>query len=158
MEIREMIEKVKNFGKTTAYTCVDGVYDKNKKVFDYFAVNLEYVKHFGDNCYKATLDISSYKILKLEEWNKIFKEKTGLNGNKYNRHQGIFVIGEESLSTYYDEPIIRFKQALGDDIGNRFLEELNKCDAVYGEDAGYVGEFVFAVKNKDMVINIEALP
>lgn len=152
-----MIKKIKNFGKTTVYTCVDGVYDKNKKVFDYFAVNLEYAKHFGDNCYKATLDTSTYKILKLEEWNKIFKEKTGLNGNKYNRHQGIFVIGEENLSTKYAEPIIRFKQALGDDIGNRFLEELNNCDAVYGEDAGYVGDFVFAVKNKDMVIKIEAL-
>ena len=158
MEISEMIEKVKNYGKTTAYTCIDGVYDKKQRVFDYFSVNLEYAKHFGDNCYKVTLNISNYKILNLEEWNKIYKKKTGLNGNKYNRHQGIFVIGEENLSTKYAEPIIRFKQALGNDIGNKFLEELNNCDAVYGEEAGYVDEFVFAVKNKNMVINIEALP
>ena len=157
MEIREMIDKVKNFGTTTVYTCVDGVYDKNKKPIDYFAVNLEYAKHFGDNCYIATLNTSKYKILTLEKWNKLYTEKTGLNGNKYNRHQGIFVIGEENLSTNYNEPVIRFRQALGDEITNKFLDELKICDAVYGEDAGYVGDFVFAVKNKDMIFKIEAL-
>lgn len=155
METRKLIDTVKNFGKATVYTCVDGDYDKNKKAFDYFAVNLEYAKSFGDRCYKATLDISNYKILKLERWNEIYKEKTGINGNKYNRHQGIFVIGEESLSTGYKEPVSRFKQALGDDIANKFLEELNSADAVYGEDAGCVGNFVYAVKNKDMILNYE---
>ena len=68
-----MIDKVKNFGTTTTYTCVDGVYDKNKKPFDYFAVNLEYAKHFGDNCYIATLNTSNHKILTLEKWNKLYK-------------------------------------------------------------------------------------
>ena len=152
-----MIDKVKNFGKITAYTCVDGIYDKDKKVFDYFAINLDYAKGFGDNCYKATLNPSNYKILKLEEWNKIYKEKTGLNGNKYNRHQGIFVVGSENLATNYEEAIIRFRQALGDNITNEFLAQLISSDAIYGEDAGYVGSFVFAIKNKDMIINIESL-
>jgi hypothetical protein len=157
MEIREMINKMKNFGTTKVYTCVDGIYDKNKKTFDYFAVNLEYAKHFGDNCYMVTLNTSKFKVLEFGMWNIMYTEKTGLNGNKYNRNQGIFVVGEQNLLTNYEEPVTRFKEALGDEITNKFLDELNNCDAVYGEDAGYVDEFVFAVKNKDMVIKIEAL-
>jgi len=83
MEIREMIEKVRGFGKTIVYTCVDGIYDKTKKPIDYFSINLDYAKHFGDNCYKVTLLTSGYNILNLEEWNEIYTEKTGLNGNKW---------------------------------------------------------------------------
>jgi len=157
MEIREMIDKIKNFGKTKAYICVDGVYNKNQKDFDYFAIDLNYSKKFADNCYEVILDTLNSKILDLEEWNKLYRDKTGLNGNKYNKHQGIFVIGEDSLGTSYSEPITRFKEAMGEELGNRFLDELKSCDAVYGEDAGYVGEFVFAVKNKDIIVAIKLL-
>ena len=158
MEIREMIEKVKNFGKTTVYKCVDGTYDKNKSGFDYLAVNFDYAKRFDDNCYKITLDTSNYNILKLDRWNKIYSEKTGKNGNRFNRQQGLFIIGDMAITSNYNEEIKLFQQALGEEIANNFLVELNSCDAIFGEDAGYVGEFVFAVKNKDMIINIEALP
>jgi len=153
-----MIEKVKNFGKTTVYKCVDGTYDKNKSGFDYLAVNFDYAKHFGDNCYKITLDTSNYNILKLDRWNKIYTEKTGKNGNRFNKQQGLFIIGDMAITSNYNEEIKLFQQALGEEIANNFLVELNSCDAIFGEDAGYVGEFVFAVKNKDMIINIKALP
>jgi len=157
MEIREMIDKVKNFGKTTVYKCVDGVYDKTKNGFDYLAVNLDYAKKFGDNCYEITLDTTNYNILKLDKWNKIYTEKTGKNGNRFNRHQGLFIIGDMAITSNYNEEIKLFQQALGEEIANKFLVELNSCDAIFGEDAGYVGEFAFAVKNKDMIIKIEAL-
>lgn len=156
MDIRKMIDKVRDFGKIIVYTCVDGVYDKNKKPIDYFAVNLDYAKKFADNCYKVTLQLNGYNILDLEEWNNIYTQKTGLNGNKYNRKQGIFVIGEENLATNYEEPISRFRMALGDNIADKFIDELNTCDAVYGEDAGY-REFVYAVINKDMILNFKLL-
>ena len=158
MEIREMIEKIKNFGKTTVYKCVDGSYDKNKSGFDYLAVNFDYAKHFGDNCYKITLDTSNYNILKLDKWNNIYTEKTGKNGNRFNRQQGLFIIGNMAITSNYKEEIKLFQQVMGEEMANKFLVELNNCDAIFGEDAGYVGEFVFAVKNKDMIINIEALP
>lgn len=157
MNIREMIDKVKNFGRITVYKCVDGIFDKNKNNVEYFAVNLEYAKHFGDNCYKITLETSNFKILKLEDWNKIYTEKTGKKGNAYNRHQGIFVIGYESITTKYEEPLNRFRVEMGDEMANQFLSEFETSDAVYGEDAGYVGDFVYAVKNKEMIVNFEAL-
>jgi hypothetical protein len=157
MEIREMINKINNFGKSIAYTCLDGTYDKNNKVFDYFAVNLAYAKPYGDYCYMVTLDTSNYKVLNLGIWNKIYKDKTGLNGHKYNRNQGIFVIGEDSLGSGYEEPITRFRHELGDELANKFLDEFNSSDAIYGEDAGQVDDFVYAVKNKNMVVKIEIL-
>jgi hypothetical protein len=157
MEIREMIDKVKNFGKTTVYKCVDGFYDKNKSGFDYLATNLDYSKHFGDKCYEITLDTSNYRILKLDKWNKLYTEKTGKNGNMFNRQQGLFIIGDMAITSNYSQELKLFSQALGEELTNKFLDELNNCDAIYGEDAGYVGEFVFAVKNKDMIINIEVL-
>ena len=80
MEIRELIDKVKNFGKTIVYKCVDGVYDKNQSGIDYLAVNSDYAKKFGDNCHRITIDTSNYNILKLDTWNKIYTEKTGKNG------------------------------------------------------------------------------
>lgn len=154
-EIREMIEKLKNFGKTTLYKCVDGVYDKNKTGFDYLAVNLDYVKNFGDNCYEVTIETSNYNILKLGDWNKLYTQKTGKNGNRFNRHQGLFIIGDMAITSNYKEELALFSSAMGEELSNQFLATLNSCDAIYGEDAGYVNEFVFAVKNKDMIINIE---
>jgi hypothetical protein len=157
MEIRELIDKVKNFGKTTVYKCVDGVYDKNRSGADYLAVNLDYAKKFGDNCYKITIDTTNYNILKLDKWNKIYSEKTGKNGNRFNRQQGLFVIGDIAITSNYKEELDLFSNVLGEDLSSKFLTELNSCDAIYGEDAGYVGEFVFSVKNKDMILEIEAL-
>ena len=157
MDIREMINRVKNFGNITLYRCIDGVYDKNRSGINYLAVNLDYAKKFGDNCYEITLNTTNYNILKLDKWNNIYTEKTGKNGNRFNREQGLFIIGDMAITSNYNEELKLFSQALGDELTNKFLDELNNCDAIYGEDAGYVGEFVFAIKNKDMIINIEAL-
>lgn len=152
-----MIEKIRNFGKTKVYICVDGIYDKDKNLFDYFATKLEYSKNFAQNCYEVELNLLNSNVLDLERWNKIYKDATGSNGNKYNRTQGIFVIGEENISTNYSEPLSRFEQALGKELANDFLNELKNCDAIYGQDAGYLNEFVFAVKKKTMITKVEPI-
>ena len=38
-----------------------------------------------------------------------------------------------------------------------FVDEFNNCDAIYGEDAGYPDEFVYAVKNKNIITKAEKL-
>jgi hypothetical protein len=40
---------------------------------------------------------------------------------------------------------------MGEELSNQFLDELNSCEAIYGEDAGYKNEYVFAVKNKNIL-------
>lgn len=137
------------------YRCINSEYDKNFNGIQYLSVNKEYSNSFGEICYKITLDIGNYTILNLGYWNKIYTDKTGKNGNIYNRHQGLFIIGEMAIGSNYADELKLFNDALGDSSTQQFLNELYSCDAIYGEDAGYVGEFVYAVKNKKMIVNIE---
>ena len=75
----------------------------------------------------------------------MYKDTTGINGNKFNRIQGIFVIGEMSIAEKYAEPLSRFAKALPAET-KQFIQELKDCDAICGEDAGYENETVYAVK------------
>lgn len=150
-------EKRLNENLTIVYRCIDGNWNKNYDKIEFFSMNCSYAKKFGDKCYIITLDTGNYKILNLKKWNKVYSEKTGKNGNRFNRIQGLFIIGAIAINSNYNEELELFTQALGEDMANQFLSELNNCDAIYGEDAGYVGEFVFAVKNKNMIVNVETL-
>ena len=156
MEIREMIDKIMNIHESlvTVYRYLDKDYNPEYSPIEYFAVNKEYASHFGDYENKFLINTDNAKILNLEYWNKLYKDKTGVNGNFYNRVQGIFVVGEESIGSKYEEPLSRFALAFPKETVNKFISEFNECDAIYGEDAGFPNEFVFAVKNKKMIKKI----
>jgi hypothetical protein len=130
----------------TAYRCIDGEYDSNRNGIQYFAINKEYASHFGDNCYKFKIDTTNANVLNLESWNKLYTEKTGKNGNLYNRQQGLFVVGEIAISEGFSDQLELFGLECGDEMTNKFVNEFNHCDIIYGEDAGE-HEKVFAVKD-----------
>lgn len=139
-------------GLTTVYRCIDGEYDTNYSGVEFFSVNKEYSSTgFGDNCYEFIINTNGAKILNLEKWNRLYTEKTGKNGNLFNRHQGLFIIGSMVIESGYKKELDIFSQALGDEMSQKFINDFNNCDAIYGEDAGYPGEFVFAVKNKSII-------
>jgi len=142
----------------TVYRSIDNDYIKGRDNIEYFAINKSYAVNFGGKCYEVKLDISNARILKLDKWNSLYSSKTGKNGNLMNRHQGLFVIGETSIESNYNKHLEFFRDALGDDLANDFLIQLSNCDAIYGEDAGYSNEFVYAVKNKSMITNVELVP
>lgn len=152
--IKRLLRESLSKQNTIVYRCIDGEYKTDFNGIEYFAINKNYAKSFGDTCYKFTLNLNNSKILNLQKWNNLYTEKTGLNGNKYNRVQGIFVIGEESINSSYSEPLSRFSQVFPNDVVEGFINEFNTCDVIYGEDAGYPNEFVFAVKNKNIISNI----
>ncbi len=134
----------------TVYRCIDGDYDSNINGIQYFAINKKYASNFGDNCYEFKIDITNANVLNLESWNKLYTEKTGKNGNLYNRTQGLFVIGEISISEGFSKQLELITLEFGDEISNKFINEFNNCDIIYGEDAGY-HENIFAVKNMKFV-------
>jgi hypothetical protein len=156
MEIREMINKIMHIHESliTVYRYLDNDYNPDYSPIEYFAVNKKYASNFGDYENKFLINTNNSKILNLEYWNKLYKDKTGINGNKYNKVQGIFVIGEKSIDSNYEEPLSRFSLVFPKEIVNKFINEFNECDAIYGEDAGYPNEFVFAVKNKKIIKKI----
>ena len=127
-EIREMIDKVKNFKNilnenlTTAYRCIDGEYNKKHDKIEFLSTNLDYSKPFGENCYKITLDTNNAKILNLQKYNELYTQKTGKNGNRFNRHQGLFVIGSMAIDSNYNEELKLFSSALGEELKNKFLD------------------------------------
>ncbi len=137
------------------YRCIDNnKYNKQFSNIEFFAINKSYASFFGSVCYQFEIDLTNSKILDLGIWNKIYKERTGENGNIYNKVQGLFVIGSENIESSYKKPLEKFSKAFGTSMANKFLDEFNNCDAIYGEDAGYPDEFVFAVKNKNIVKNL----
>lgn len=152
-DIRKMIDKVNKINKSivNVYRCINDIHDIKYDKIEYFAVNKEYAKSFGKICYHFQINTHNAKIFDLSKWNKLYTEKTGKNGNLYNRHQGLFVIGQISISTSYEKELSVFSQVFNNNMVEEFLHEFNTCDAIYGEDAGYPNEFVFAVKNKKLL-------
>lgn len=140
----------------TVYRCLDGEY-KNTDKIEFFALDKEYAQNFGHICYKFQIDTNRAKILDLEKWNKIYKNKTDENGNLFNRVQGIFVIGKMAIESNYENELAKFSQTFDENIIQKFLDEFNSCDAIYGQDAGLPGQYTFAVKNKDILIPIPFL-
>jgi hypothetical protein len=55
---------------------------------------------------------------------------------------------------FYEKELKKFSQAFDEEIVKNFIDEFNDSDAIYGEDAGEQGEFVFAVKNKKIISQI----
>lgn len=149
-EIRLILkEEFQKNSLVPVHRCIDGDYKIEHSGIEFFAVNKEYAQGFGNNCYEFTINTSSAKILDLEKWNNLYTSKTGENGNIYNRVQGIFVIGGISIGSGYEKELEKFSQAFDEKTSQEFIDEFNSADAIYGEDAGYQGEFVFAVKNKE---------
>jgi hypothetical protein len=178
-DIREMIDKIENFNqrnKITVYKNVDDQYTQSHNPIEFFAVNKDYASNFGNKQYTFIIDTTQSKILNLDVWNKLYTDKTG-RGSLYgyypeNSHmwlkqgqdvndrknwrfeQGLFVIGSESIGTAYKEQLEIFGKYMGQNLTEKFLNEFNTCDAIYGEDAGFPNEFVFAVKNVNIVKQI----
>lgn len=152
--IREELDRILNSKTIPVYRCIDGDYKEGYSDIEFFALNKEYAQGFGDNCYEFVIDTSSAKILDLEKWNNLYTNKTGENGNLYNRVQGIFVIGEMAIGSGYEKELEKFSKAFDEEIVQEFIEEFNNADAIYGEDAGYPGEFVFAIKDRGIVSQI----
>ena len=148
--IRRLLREGLAGESVTAYRCIDGNYDGNRSGIQYFAVNKEYASHFGDNCYEFNIDVVNSNILNLETWNKIYSEKTGTNGNLYNRKQGLFVVGEIAINEVFSDQLELFGLECGDEMVNKFINEFNHCDIIYGEDAGE-HEKVFAVKDTKFI-------
>jgi len=59
----------------------------------------------------------------------------------------------ENISTSYSDALTKFSKALPEFV-EEFSNEFKNCDAIYGEDAGYPNEFVYAVKNKSIITKI----
>lgn len=150
-KIQEFTEVVSKKGLITVYRCINDEYNNEYNGFGFFAINKEYSEKFGENCYSFIVDINRAKILNLEKWNKLYTQKTGKNGNLFNRQQGLFVIGSMAIDDGYEKELKAFSQALGESLSQKFTYDFNTCDAIYGEDAGYPGEFVFAIKNKSII-------
>jgi hypothetical protein len=152
--IKKLLREALTTNSVIVYRCIDGEYNTNHNSFEYFSVDKDYAEHFGDNCYEFKLNLVNAKILELEKWNKLFKDKTGFNGNKYNRIQGIFVVGQELVTTNYEEPLITFSKFFPNEVVNQFINELNNCDAIYGQEAGYPDNYAFVVKNKKIITQL----
>jgi len=153
--MRDILNKFNNvnLNNVKVYRCIDTPIFRERNEIEFFSLNKDYASHFGDNCFEFLIDIKNSKILDLSKYNKLYKEKTGENGNLYNRIQGIFVIGEENISTSYSDALTKFSKALPEFV-EEFSNEFKNCDAIYGEDAGYPNEFVYAVKNKSIITKI----
>jgi hypothetical protein len=148
--IKKLLRENLELNRIRVYRCIDGEFKGFNNRIEYFSVNKNYANKFGDNCYEFWINTNS-KILNLEKWNKLYTDKTGKNGNRFNRHQGLFIIGDMAITSNYKEELSLFSEVMGEELSNQFLDELNSCDAIYGEDAGYKNEYVFAVKNKNIL-------
>jgi len=152
-DMREFIDQFRNFKQKqiTVYRCIDGEYNPTYDKIQFFAVNKDYPPAFGKDCYEFKLDLANAIVMDLKNWNNIYTEKTGRKGNIYNRVQGLFTIGSMAIESKYRDELKLFKKELGVNLTNEFIRTFENADAIYGEDAGYPDQYVYAVKNPHII-------
>jgi DNA repair protein RadC len=138
-----------NVKEAVGYRGLPGEYVQDYNGVQYFAENEKYAGVFGKNIIKA--NISKNKVLDLAKWNKKLKD-AGIPDNGMGQpfltiDQSMFD-GDRNFTTKGREGTFgKMKRAIGLDEFNKFKEEFDSSDVIYGEDAGNAGEMVYAVRN-----------
>ena len=135
--------------EAVGYRGLPGEYVEDYNGIQYFAENEKYAGVFGKNIVKA--NISKNKVLDLAKWNKKLKD-AGIQDNGMGQpfltiDQSMFDENRNFTTKGREGTFGKMKRAIGLDEFNKFKEEFDNADVIYGEDAGNVGEKVYAVRN-----------
>jgi hypothetical protein len=135
--------------ETVGYRGLPGEYVEDYNGIQYFAENEKYAGVFGKNIVKA--NISKNKVLDLAKWNKKLKD-AGIPDNGMGQpfltiDQSMFDENRNFTTKGREGTFGKMKRAIGLDEFNKFKEEFDNADVIYGEDAGNAGEMVYAVRN-----------
>jgi len=135
--------------RATGYRGLPGKYVEDYNGIQYFAENEKYAGVFGKNIVKA--NISKNKILDLAKWNKKLKD-AGIPDNGMGQpfltiDQSMFDENRNFTTKGREGTFGKMKRAIGLDEFNKFKEEFDNAEVIYGEDAGNVGEMVYAVRD-----------
>jgi hypothetical protein len=135
--------------EAVGYRGLPGEYVEDYNGIQYFAENEKYAGVFGKNIVKA--NISKNKVLDLAKWNKKLKD-AGIPDNGMGQpfltiDQSMFDENRNFTTKGREGTFGKMKRAIGLDEFNKFKEEFDNADVIYGEDAGNVGEKVYAVRN-----------
>jgi hypothetical protein len=131
------------------YRGLPGEYVQDYNGIQYFAENEKYAGVFGKNIVKA--NISKNKVLDLAKWNKKLKD-AGIPDNGMGQpfltiDQSMFDENRNFTTKGREGTFGKMKRTIGLDEFNKFKEEFDNSDVIYGEDAGNPGEMVYAVRN-----------
>lgn len=149
----KFIKTFESFNSNTVigYRYINQKYNPDFESVQFFAKNKNYAKIYGE--YLIECEISLDKAMFLENWNILLRE----NGVKDFGGQGILTIH----SDYFNPNSDRFEYSdfrneiyhvLGINLLSKFIHELRNSDVIIGKDAGQPNEVVYAVKNKNAII------
>jgi DNA repair protein RadC/uncharacterized protein YdcH (DUF465 family) len=138
-----------NVKEAVGYRGLPGEYVQDYNGVQYFAENEKYAGVFGKNIIKA--NISKNKVLDLAKWNKKLKD-AGIPDNGMGQpfltiDQSMFDEDRNFTTRGREGTFGKMKRAIGLEEFNKFKEEFDSADVIYGEDAGNAGEMVYAVRN-----------
>lgn len=146
---QEVSYEGQNIREAVGYRGLPGEYIQDYNGVQYFAENEKYAGVFGKNIIKA--NISKNKVLDLAKWNKKLKD-AGIPDNGMGQpfltiDQSMFDENRNFTTKGREGTFGKMKRAIGLDEFNKFKEEFDSSDVIYGEDAGNAGEMVYAVRN-----------
>ena len=140
--VREVIKESETSNFVTVYRSINKPWNENHDMVQYFAKNKYYSKNFGRITYDVKLKIDA--LLNLNDINNLLK-KHGVSSDFY------LYVGELGINNNYQDQIGYYEQEIGGEIAGKIYDLIKDSKIIYGEDDGFPGEYVYAVKDKNLI-------
>ena len=124
----------------------------SSKLYDgmFFTVDLEYASMFGHNIEKYL--IYPKKTLNLFEYNSIIREK--LKDKEIYGLENFLHMHAKAIASGWDSWIDLLYNYGLEELADKFENELEECDSIYGADSGFDDSKVYYIKKKENVKKI----